>query len=72
MSTGVNSEVFGGVESINFNEERFVCIITTDENIETLKECMKKNNFDLNKVLNHKQFIELCKEKFTIKNKVVR
>lgn len=72
LSTGDNSEVFGGVESINFNEERFVGIITTDENIETLKECMKENNFDPNKVFNHKQFIELCKEKFSTKNKVVR
>ena len=72
LSTGDNSEVFGGVESINFNEERFVGIITTDENIETLKEYMKENNFDPNKVFNHKQFIELCKEKFSTRNKVVR
>lgn len=72
LSTKDNSEVFGGVESIHFDEERFIGIITTDENLEVLKDCMKKNNLDPNKVFNHSQFIELCKERFSTKNKVIR
>ena len=64
LRTGDNSEVFGGVESIPFKEDRFVGVITTDENLDRLKKTMEKNNFDSNKVYTHDKFIEYCKKKY--------
>lgn len=69
LKTGDSSEVFGGVESIDFNEDRFIGVITTRENLEDIKKCMEENNFDSNKVFTHQQFIELCKEKFIIQTR---
>lgn len=64
LETGDEREVFGGVESVNFSEDRFVGIITTIENLKELKKCMKENNLDPNKVFTHYQFLDFCKEKF--------
>lgn len=65
LKTGDSTEVFGGVEGINFNEDdRFIGIITTDENLEDLKKCMKDNNLDSNKVFTHYQFLDFCKDRF--------
>ena len=71
LKTKDSSEVFGGVESIRFDEDRFVGIITTKENIESLKKCMKENNLDENKVFTHKQFIEFCNEKLISNSKTI-
>ena len=70
LKTGDSSEVFGGVESIRFDEKRFVGIITTEENITSLKRCMKENELDSNKVFTHTQFIDFCKENFKSNTKL--
>ena len=72
LKNGDSSEVFGGVQSIKFNEDRFVGIITTDENLGVLKECMRENNFDENKVFTHHQFIEFCNQKFKTETRMTR
>ena len=64
LKTKDNSEVFGGVESVKFDEDRFVGIITTKENIESLKKCMIEHNLDPNKIFTHEEFIEYCNKKF--------
>lgn len=69
LKTGDSSEVFGGVESVRFDEKRFVGIITTSENIASLKQCMKENGLDSKKVFTHKQFIDFCKENFIFNTK---
>ena len=69
LKTGDSTEVFGGVESVNFSEERFVGIISTEENIEDLKSCMENNNLDSNKIFTHQQFIDFCKERFITETK---
>lgn len=72
LKTGENSEVFGGVESIDFKDDRFVGIITTNENLETLKLCFDTNQLDSNKVFTHKQFINFCKEKWICDTKITK
>ncbi|MBR4262200.1 MAG: hypothetical protein IKQ35_02420 [Bacilli bacterium] len=62
LSTGKSTEVFGGVESIRFDEDRFVGIITTGENVEGLRTCMSENGLNPNKVFTHQQFLDMCKE----------
>jgi hypothetical protein len=66
LNTGESSEVFGGVDGIDFKTEpnRFIGIITTKENLERLKKCCKENSIDSNKIFSHEQFIEFCKNKF--------
>lgn len=63
------TEVPGGVKSIDFKTEndRFVGIITTEENKKRIQEWLKESGIDFNKVFTHSEFIERCKEKF--KNK---
>lgn len=60
------SEVPGGVESINFKEEndRFVAIITTEENIERIQNWLKEFGMDDKKVFTHSGFIEMCKARY--------
>lgn len=72
LKTGESSEVFGGVESVNFDEERFVGIITTNENLEDIKKCFHDNSLDSSKVFTHQQFIEFCKSKFMSRTKITR
>jgi hypothetical protein len=66
LNTGGSSEVFGGVDGINFKTEsdRFIGIITTNENLEILKKCCEENGIDSNKIFNHEQFIKYCKSKY--------
>lgn len=66
LNTGESSEVFGGVDGINFKTEsdRFIGIITTEENLGRLKKCCDENGIDSNKIFSHEQFIEFCKSKF--------
>lgn len=70
LQTGEEREVFGGVESINFNESRFVGIITTTENLEDLKKYMKENNLDSNKVFTYNQFLDFCNDRFIAQTKI--
>lgn len=60
------SEVPGGVQSINFKEEdeRFVGVITTDENKERIQKWLKEFGMDDKKIFTHSEFIEMCKERF--------
>ncbi|MFI3261112.1 MAG: hypothetical protein R3Y13_05325 [bacterium] len=60
FETKTNSEVYGGVESINFSEDRFIGIMTTNENLEFIKTIMINNGLNPNKVFNHQQFIDYC------------
>lgn len=62
-------KVPGGVESVNFNEDRFVGIITTNENLDRLKRCFDDNKLNPNKVFTHDQFLEYCKNKFMVGQK---
>lgn len=65
LKTGDNSEVSGGVNSINFQkEDRLIGIVTTNENIEILKNYCQKHNIDSNKVFTHRDFIVKCKKMF--------
>ena len=68
LKTGDSTEVFGGVESVRFDEDRFLGIITTNENINKLKKVMEDNHLDPNKVFTHDQFLEFCKSRVGIKN----
>ena len=43
--------------------------ITTDENINRLKRCALEVGHDVDKIVNHDDFIKLCRNKFNIKNK---
>lgn len=71
LKTGESSEVFGGVNGVNFLEhpERLFAVITTDENINRLKRCALEVGHDADKIVNHDDFIKLCRNKFNIKNK---
>ena len=64
FKTGDNSEVLGGVESVSFSEDRFIGIITTDENIFRLRKAMERSNLDPNKIYTHEEFLEHSKNKY--------
>ncbi len=67
MYKGLNnygSEVPGGVQSIDFKEERFIGIITTEENKERIQRWLKECKMDSSRVFTHSEFIQMCKEKF--------
>ena len=60
------SEVPGGVQSIDFKEDddRFVGIITTEENKERIQKWLQEFGMDYKKIFTHLEFIEMCKDKF--------
>lgn len=62
LRTGESTEVFGGVEGVNFIEEpdRLVAIITTSENIEIIKGVCDEVGIDSNKVVTHQEFLEIA------------
>lgn len=66
------SEVPGGVQSIDFKEDdnRFVAVITTQENKVRIQEWLNEFEMDSKKVFTHSEFIEMCKEKFNVKSTV--
>lgn len=65
LSTGDGTEVYGGVEGVDLREERFVGLITTDENIDEIKEIFQTNGLDTKKILTHEQFLEYCRRSFS-------
>lgn len=60
------SEVPGGVQAIDFKEddERFVGIITTEENKERIQKWLQEFGMDYKKIFTHLEFIEMCKDRF--------
>lgn len=68
LSTGNNTEVYGGISGVNLDEDRFMGLITTDENTDELKELFRKNNLDDKKVFTHEQFLDFCKDTYPDKN----
>lgn len=64
LATGDGTEVQGGVEGVNLDEERFVGLITTKENIDEIKELFRANGLDEGKVFTHEQFLEYCKKTY--------
>ena len=60
------SEVPGGVQAIDFKEDddRFVGIITTEENKERIQKWLQEFGMDYKKIFTHLEFIEMCKDKF--------
>ena len=60
------SEVPGGVQSIDFKEDddRFVGIITTEENKERIQKWLQEFGMDYKKIFTHLEFIEMCKDRF--------
>ena len=60
------SEVPGGVQSIDFKEDddRFVGIITTEENKERIQRWLQEFGMDYKKIFTHLEFIEMCKDRF--------
>jgi len=60
------SEVPEGVQSIDFKEDddRFVGIITTEENKERIQKWLQEFGIDDKKIYTHSEFIEMCKERF--------
>lgn len=63
LDKGLNnygSEVPGGVKSIDFKEDRFVGIITTEENKQRIQEWLEEFKIDSNKVFTHSEFIQMC------------
>ena len=58
--TGDSTEVFGGVDGVNFKQEpeRLLGIITSPENIEKIKGWCKEYGLDSSKVMTHDSFIE--------------
>ncbi len=65
LSTGDGTEVQGGVEGVDLMEERFVGLITTDENIDEMKEIFQTNGLDTKKIFTHEQFLEYCRRSFS-------
>lgn len=68
VSTGDSTEVAGGVNGVNFRDEpkRLVGIISTDENIDKIKEWCEKYGVDASKVRTHKEFVDFCKKTMVI------
>lgn len=65
LRTGKGTEVFNGVESINFKEDnRLFAIITTNENIDRLRKCAREVQIDENIIMTHEMFLDYCKEKY--------
>lgn len=60
------SEVPGGVQSIDFKEDddRFVGVITTEENKERIQKWLQEFGMDYKKIFTHSEFIEMCKNRF--------
>ena len=60
------SEVPGGVQAIDFKEDddRFVGIITTEENKERIQKWLQEFGMDYKKIFTHLEFIEMCKDRF--------
>lgn len=60
------SEVPGGVQSIDFKEDddRFVGVITTEENKERIQKWLQEFGMDDKKIFTHSEFIEMCKDRF--------
>lgn len=60
------SEVPGGVQSIDFKEddERFVGVITTEENKERIQKWLQEFGMDDKKIFTHSEFIKMCKDRF--------
>lgn len=60
------SEVPGGVQSIDFKEDddRFVGIITTEENKERIQKWLQEFGMNYKKIFTHLEFIEMCKDRF--------
>ena len=60
------SEVPGGVQSIDFkkDDDRFVGIITTEENKERIQKWLQEFGMDYKKIFTHLEFIEMCKDRF--------
>lgn len=67
LSTGESSEVYGGVEGVDFRKEpnRLIGIITTKENIDRFREWCIKYNLDPHKVFTHEEFIVNCRNLFS-------
>lgn len=65
LSTGDGTEVYGGVEGVDLREERFVGLITTDENVDEMKEIFHANGLDTKKIFTHEQFLEYCRRSFS-------
>ncbi len=61
----------GMTNSIHFKEEpeRLFSIITTNENVERLRKVALECGIDENKIMNHKDFIEMCVKKYGGHNK---
>lgn len=70
ISTGSSTEVYGGVEGVNFREqpERLIGIITTNENKERIISWCIKYHIEP-KVFTHEEFINYCKENYKQNNK---
>lgn len=64
QKTGDSSEVFGGVDGVDFQEEpeRLYGIITTSENLERLQNWCEEAGLDQNKVLTHQNFLKQMRE----------
>ena len=60
------SEVPGGVQSIDFkkDDDRFVGIITTEENKARIQKWLQEFGMDYKKIFTHLEFIEMCKDRF--------
>ena len=69
FKTKESTEVYGGVNSVKFTEPRFIGIITTNENLEAIKQCLKENGLDVNKAFTHQSFLDFCKQKYKSKEK---
>lgn len=64
LKTGMGTEVFGGVSGINFRNEpdRLIGIITTEENINRVREWCIKYGVSPDKVFTHESFVEAMKK----------
>lgn len=63
----INTNIIIPLYSINFHLEpkRLVAIITTNENINDLKKIAKENKLNENLIMNHNDFIKMCKNKYS-------
>ncbi len=64
LNTGDNSEVFGGVDGVNFKDEpeRLYGIITTTENVPRVQAWCRAEGLDESKVLTHDGFLQAMQE----------